>query len=161
VREIVIDASVAAKWYLPAEEGEKQALAILDEYVMGKLSIIAPSLLYYEVANALLVASRRERISEETYRQAVGSLFELALTIQPLEQYWELALKMAVDYQRSIYDAAYLALAASRNVKLVTGDRRLFNAAGAHLPWIVWIEETISKICRAAFFPLQWGVRHG
>ncbi len=94
-----------------------------------------------EVANALLVASRRERISEETYRQAVGSLFELALTMQPLEQYWELALKMAVDYQRSIYDAAYLALAASRNVKPVTGDRRLFNAAGAHLPWIVWIEE--------------------
>ncbi|WP_157832956.1 hypothetical protein [Desulfofundulus thermocisternus] len=32
-------------------------------------------------------------------------------------------------------------LAASRNVKPVTGDRRLFNAAGAHLPWIVWIEE--------------------
>ncbi|NHM26894.1 type II toxin-antitoxin system VapC family toxin [Desulfofundulus sp. TPOSR] len=91
-----------------------------------------------EVANALLVASRRERISEETYRQAVSSLFELALTIQPLEQYWELALKMAVGLPD---DAAYLALAASRNVKLVTGDRRLFNAAGAHLPRIVWIEE--------------------
>lgn len=141
MRQMVIDASVAVKWFLPAEEGEKQAFAILEEYAGGSLTIIIPSLFSYEVANALLVAARRNRITEETYRRAVGSLFELALNTQPLELYWEEALKMAADYQRSIYDAAYLALAASKNVKLVTGDRRLFNAVGPHLPWVVWIEE--------------------
>lgn len=89
----------------------------------------------------MLVAARRERITEETYRRAVGSLFELALKTQPIELYWEQALQMAADYQRSIYDAAYLVLASSQNIKLVTGDRRLFNAVGVSLPWVVWIEE--------------------
>lgn len=141
MRQVVIDASVAVKWYLPAEEGEKQALAILEEYAGGNLAIITPALFPYEVANALLVAARRNRITEEVCRRAVGSLFELALNTQPLELYWEKALKMAEDYRLSIYDAVYLALAASKNVKLVTGDRRLFNTVGPHLSWVVWIGE--------------------
>ena len=50
-----------------------------------------------------------------------------------------LALRLASQHQRSVYDSAYLALAQSKELWLYTGDKRLFNAVGQALPWVKWI----------------------
>jgi predicted nucleic acid-binding protein len=50
-----------------------------------------------------------------------------------------LAFQLANQYQRSVYDATYLALAQSQGIDLITGDKRLFNAVNSHLSWVKWI----------------------
>ena len=51
-KKIVVDDSVAAKWYL-IEEYSDNAIKLRNDYVRGLVQIIVPSLLEYEVLNAL------------------------------------------------------------------------------------------------------------
>ncbi len=50
--EAVVDASVVVKW-LVEEEGSERALRLRDRYIDGKIEIIAPELITFEVLNAL------------------------------------------------------------------------------------------------------------
>jgi predicted nucleic acid-binding protein len=62
MKELVIDASVILKWYLPDEEFTQKALNILHRHVSGETALYAPTILPYEILNALLVAERRGRV---------------------------------------------------------------------------------------------------
>jgi hypothetical protein len=48
-------------------------------------------------------------------------------------------LPLAVRFNRSAYDAAYLALAEGSEQPLITGDSRLYHAVRKHLDWVQWI----------------------
>lgn len=65
---VVIDASVAIKWFLPEKESEK-ALRIRDEHAEGAIDLAAPDLLYYEVANVLSYRQglERKQLREDMY----------------------------------------------------------------------------------------------
>lgn len=43
------------------------------------------------------------------------------------------------QYERSAYDAAYLALAYRLNMPFITGDKGLYNAVGKDVDWIIWV----------------------
>ena len=62
--KLVIDASVVLKWYLVDETYGQEAGKILDQHVAGDVGLLAPTILSYEVLNALLVAERMGRIAE-------------------------------------------------------------------------------------------------
>lgn len=55
-------------------------------------------------------------------------------------------LLLARQFNRTAYDAAYLALALSTNDKFITGDLRLYNAVAVHLDWVLWIGDYSSGI---------------
>jgi predicted nucleic acid-binding protein len=50
--KIVVDASVAVKWFVE-EEFSDLALKLRDMHVNGLVDLVAPSLMPYEVLNAL------------------------------------------------------------------------------------------------------------
>ena len=50
--KIVLDASVAVRWY-NEEDYSKKALLIRDDHISGKVDLVEPYLLIYEVGNAL------------------------------------------------------------------------------------------------------------
>ncbi|MBN1802548.1 MAG: type II toxin-antitoxin system VapC family toxin [Candidatus Lokiarchaeota archaeon] len=52
MKRVIIDASVVVKWFIE-EEGSEIARTIRDKFVEGKIEFIVPSLLYFEVLNAL------------------------------------------------------------------------------------------------------------
>lgn len=137
---IVIDASVAVKWRLPGEGGEAEAKALLLDFLAGRLRLLTPTLFDYEISNALKVAVVRGRISRQEAEQALADYQSYGFERYDFLHLQNLAFQLAHQYQRSVYDAAYLALAETQGVVFYTGDKRLFNAVSALLPWVKWIE---------------------
>lgn len=137
---IVIDASVALKWFLPDETGGLQALDILKKYAEGKVELVAPDLLDYEVFNGLLIAYRRNRLAKKLAEVASKKFLELQIRHEPVKQ--DNLIALALETGLSIYDAAYLGLAHQIKTQLVTADRPLFTNGRKILPdAIVWIED--------------------
>lgn len=113
---IVVDASVAVKWAL-TEPGRDEALHVLK---LGH-RLVAPDLIYAEVAN---VFRKRMKRSEMTLEQAEEAFRALSISIQtlvPSNDLAESALRFALQIDHSAYDCFYLA-ATRPNSYLVTAD---------------------------------------
>lgn len=138
-KRIVIDSSVALKWRLKDEEATNQADELLDDFLSGALDLLTPTLFDYEIANALKVAVIKGRLSRD---EAITALDDFQhYTIQRFEfrRIQIVAFRLAYQYQRSVYDSAYMALAQSEGVWFYTGETRLFNAIGNAFPRLKWI----------------------
>jgi predicted nucleic acid-binding protein len=136
---MVIDASVVLRGFFTDQEGHAEAQALIRAYAQEEVKLLAPTLLPYEVTNGILQAVRRDRIGLEK-GQEILTAFQ-GLGIPTVEVPWQQALELARTHDRSAYDGAHLALAEERGSKLVTGDRRLYNAVKDRLPWVLWIED--------------------
>jgi predicted nucleic acid-binding protein len=139
VKRIVIDASVALKWRLDDEDAKDEARAMLRDFLDGRIELIAPGLFDYEVTNALKVAVVRGRIGEQDALNAITAYQSLGIERFDLRPLLVATFQLANQYQRSVYDAAYLVLAQTEGVDLYTGDKRLFNAVSNALTWVKWI----------------------
>ena len=119
---LILDASVAVKWFT-MEPLRDKALIIRNKYVNGELDLEAPSLLYYEVANALRY---NPRFGIEEVRSAVRALEDLAIIIYDFKgELASRAVELAYRFGITVYDAAYVALAAIRNATLYTADKEV------------------------------------
>ena len=137
---LVLDASVAAKWFLP-REGEplaEEALSLLRRYADGEIQLIVPDLFWAELANILWKAVRIGRISEKAAADALSALLRLDFPTVSGRELAEDALAIALSAGRTAYDAMYVALAMKRGSTFVTADERLVNALATHWP-VRWL----------------------
>ena len=122
MNRLVIDASVAVKWYTREEHREK-ALRLREDHINGELTLTAPYLLAYEVINALRF---NPSLTPGDLEDAVAALFLLGIELEPpTRESMTEATHIAERYDTTIYDAAYLSLAIHENATLVTSDKRL------------------------------------
>jgi predicted nucleic acid-binding protein len=133
---VIVDASVVLRAFFPDEQ-QAQAQALIRDHVSGRVRLVAPTLLLYEVTNAVLQAVRRGRISDEEGEAILRAFEGLGIEMEPVT--WQRMLPLARRFDRSAYDAAYLALAKAREEPLVTGDLRLYHAVRDHLDWVRWL----------------------
>ena len=145
MKEIVVDASVVLKWYMTDEEWGQEAVSFLEQHVAGSVVLFAPTILTYEVLNALLVAERIGRIAEQTTERAFEGFVELEIEFSdPFVEYSDI-LFLARSFHRTVYDASYISLANKKNIDFVTGDKRLYNAVKDKLKWVKWIGDKNSE----------------
>ncbi len=137
---LVIDASVAAKWFLPAtgETLGDEALQLLRGYTKGQHRFIVPDLFWAEFANILWKAVRLGRWTKRSADQAIVALKGLHLPTVPSARLLEEAFTLAVIFDRTLYDSLYVALAITSKAQMVTADERLAHALAAHLP-VKWL----------------------
>ena len=138
-KRVVIDASVALKWRLRDEEATQQADAPLDDFLVGKLELLTPTLFDYEIANALRVAVTRQRLSEQDAVAAFADFAQYAILRCDFLGISIPTFLLSGQHQRSAYDSAYIALAQMQGIWFFTGDKRLFNAVGQALAWVKWL----------------------
>jgi len=135
---LVIDSSITLAWFFE-DERTTAADAILDQ--VTESGAIVPSLWRLEVANALQMAVRRNRIDAAFRDASLADLQELEVSIDPEtdRQAWASTLHLAERCQLTLYDAAYLELAQRLGLPLATLDREL-RAAGSVLgiPLVGW-----------------------
>jgi predicted nucleic acid-binding protein len=137
---IVVDASVAAKWVLPSknEPLASEALELLSRYTKGEIRFIVPDLFWAECGSILWKAVRQGRLTKDAAGTALESLRDRNF---PAVSSWSLldaAFEIASIFDRTVYDAIYVALAVNSNGEFVTADERLANALAARFP-VKWL----------------------
>ena len=136
----VVDASVAAKWFLPAagETLTDEALQLLRRYTNGQIRLIVPDLFWAEFANMLWKALRQGRWTKGAADAALAAMKDRNLPTAPSLTLLEEAFTIATTFDRTVYECLYIALAIRSKAQLVTADERLAHALAAHLP-VKWL----------------------
>jgi predicted nucleic acid-binding protein len=128
VSDVVVDASVAAKWAFPGEDLAEQADQLLEEYGHSAIRFIVPDIFWAELGNVAWKGVRQSRWSRSLAEQAISEIVGRGLPTVPTRTLLPQALAIACDYERTLYDSLYVALAETTNSLLITADRKLANA---------------------------------
>lgn len=141
---VVVDASVATKWFVE-EEHSTNALELRDDYVNGLVDIEAPELMPFEVINALRY---NPEFGEEDLKDSAKALERYSLQLFPLlGELAEKTIENALKYGITVYDSAYVSLAELEGKRLYTSDERLITKLKV-VPWIHHIGEYKAKAPR-------------
>ena len=121
---LVVDASVAVKWFFE-ERGHEQARALLGD----DNPLIAPSIILAEIANAAWKRFRRHEIDRSDADAVVTLMIGPFSDIAPIEAIAAAAAQLSLDLDHPIYDCFYVALALRERAPLVTADRKVWTIA--------------------------------
>lgn len=136
----VLDASVAAKWFLSPKDERltAEALALLRKYVQKEVTFIIPDLFWAEIASAFWKAIRLGRFDKTSAQVALSYLSNCNLPAYSSALLSQKAFDIATEFDRTVYDSLYVALAVQAKTHLITADERLVNSLGTHFP-IKWL----------------------
>lgn len=122
---VVVDASVAVKWYLP-EPGSGAAAELLAAPIVR----LAPDLLATDVGNVLWTrVQRRELRPLDALSIAEAFVSTRPVDLRASSVLLQGAIEIAVSLRCPVYDALYLGLAVAENCRVVTADDRLIRLA--------------------------------
>ena len=123
----VLDSSVALAWLLP-DESNARTDALADRLEQEDAQV--PAIWPLEVGNALLMAQRRNRITEVDFKRCIAALSALPIEVDTTAV---LAAVLSIAQRSGLtsYDAAYIELAQRRDLPLATLDDALRRACKA------------------------------
>ncbi|HYM76488.1 MAG TPA: type II toxin-antitoxin system VapC family toxin [Candidatus Dormibacteraeota bacterium] len=127
---LVIDSSVTLAWVY-GDETTESVNQVFDW--VSTSGAWVPGLWRLEVANVLEMSVRRKRHDADFRDATLADLAQLPIQVdgQTDQQAWSATLRLAVQHQLTVYDAAYLELALRRDLPLATLDEDLRRAATA------------------------------
>lgn len=137
---MIIDASVAAKWFLPGEVYEDECLLLRKEYEDGKVEMRAPILIAYEVLNAI---NKRNDIPARTavkLSEKAGA-YLLNLSVAPSPSHLSRIVQNARSLGISVYDSSYATLSIDLREPLISADRGLLARLSKIKPAPVFIAD--------------------
>ena len=110
---VVVDVSVAAKWFLPgsSEALRDEAFALLDKHDRGGIQFVVPDLFCVEIASAIWKAVRLGRLSKASGLNALELLKQREFPTVPSLKLLDRAFQIAMEYQRTVCDCLYVVLA--------------------------------------------------
>jgi predicted nucleic acid-binding protein len=125
----ILDNSVSAAWCFNDESNDYTEAVFQSVAKDG--GAVAPALWPIELANALVVAERKRRITTQQREAFLKHLAGLEIEIQPLttDQVFHKGIALATTHRLSVYDATYLGIALEQRLPLATQDGELIRAA--------------------------------
>jgi len=132
----IVDASVAAKWFVEEEHGEA-ALSILNE--INQLH--APDFLLLEIDSIICKWTRRGIVTPAEGIGVRDALRRYPIQHHPFISFLDSAFAIAHQTGESIYDCLYVALAPLLKARMVTADRRLYEGLkeSPFEKYLVWV----------------------
>ena len=140
MRKVVVDASVAVKWFVP-EIHSIAAARLLDP----EIYLAAPDLITSEFGNILWKKVRRREITRDEASEILTAFDSSGVETHASRGLLHAAFQLAIGLERTVYDSLYLALAVALDCPLITADARFHSAVassglGSH---ILWIEDAV------------------
>jgi predicted nucleic acid-binding protein len=120
---VVIDASAILSYILPDEVTPKSVMNVFRKYSKDEVIFLAPTLLIYEIGNALKSAVKQKRLNQISATDIIEDFKQLDITFADpniIEN-----IDLSIKHNLSFYDASYLAIALENNAKLLTLDNKL------------------------------------
>ena len=117
--DLVIDASVAVKWFVSEEASDKA-----DEVSASSYTLLAPRLILIEVANALARKATQKLITPLEAAEFVRTLPQFLSGLLDVDDLIEPALQNACSHRHPIYDFVYIEAARRRDTKVLTADQK-------------------------------------
>ncbi len=138
---VVVDASIVLKWILNETDSSK-ALTLLADWNDREIEVYAPSLLVYEVTNALYRHVRKGEIPFYDARRGLTEIIYKVIEFDfPEEPDFNIrAMELGQQFGLpATYNSHYLALAERKECELWTADARLWNSIRGKLVWLRWL----------------------
>jgi predicted nucleic acid-binding protein len=142
--DLVIDAGVAIKWYVP-EVHEQESKRFLD----SAYTLHVPELFFPEFGNIVWKKARvlkTPEITVEEGRTILALLLGVSMTVHAMKPLLEAAYDLAVGLERpTVHDSSYLVLAHHIGCRFVTADRSFYDAfkKGPLGPLLRWVADPI------------------
>jgi predicted nucleic acid-binding protein len=122
IPHLVVDATVAVKWFLPdGEDAVDEAIELLHAHGRGDIVIAAPEHGQLELLSAL----RSRGFAADALPMVADRLLLAEIEWAPLGPLLAETVRLSSAHRLTMYDAAYAALALRLDAELVTGDLRL------------------------------------
>lgn len=133
---LVIDSSVAVKWFL-TEAHSAEALHLLKR----ESYLHAPSLLMLEFDGTLTKRIRAGLLTPSIAREIRGAMKQLPVQFHDFVPLLEQAFELAIETRQTVYDCLFLALAVHLGSRMVTADRRFHDGilTGPLRDYLLWI----------------------
>jgi len=117
----VIDASYLLAFLL--KENNFEVNELMKQYKSKKVSLISTTLLKFEVCNTLKTAILRKRVNKKYAQELLQAFLEYDILEENID--FLQVFKLSISKNISFYDASYLYLAKSKEIKLLTLDHSL------------------------------------
>ena len=126
IKTFVIDASFVLSSLLP-DEKSPEADKLLRKYVIGEINLVSTNGFELEVFNGFRSAILQNRITRGGALAIAEKFLKLRISCENVDSYESFLI--AEKKNLSVYDAAYVFLARSKNVPLLSLDKKLANLA--------------------------------
>ena len=138
--QLILDASVVAKWFLRDEELLTTADAVRTDWEAGRWSLSAPGHLPFEVGNAILRAKRQSRLAERTALEALAAFARLTeeISFQPPHLVVGGGTQLTDALGVSFFDACYLHVARLMGASLITADAAFYRQTASQAD-VIWL----------------------
>ncbi len=136
----VVDASVGAKWFF-SETGEEAASYLLQCLQRRKMKLIVPDFFYIEIGNVCRNRVRKKEINSSAALAIMDHVAQFPIARYPDGDLWDVAFENAIQFDISVYDALYIALAEIYTVPLITADEVLVKICKNRFDFILSLSE--------------------
>ena len=126
IKTFVVDASFVLSSLLPDEKSPK-ADKLLKKYVAGEINLISTNVFELEVFNGFRSAILQNRITRSDALEIAEKFLKLSISCENVDSFESFLI--AHKKNLSVYDAAYVFLARSKNVTLLSLDKKLTTLA--------------------------------
>lgn len=136
---ICVDANVVL-WSLVPSPLSDRAEKLLEDALANQLTLVAPTLLSYEVASVLRRLVHLRALTAGEGEEAFETFSRIPIRLSHRKGIIPLSWRLAKQLNRPrAYDAFYLAVAQIYGCELWTADEKLYNAVRDRLSWINWL----------------------
>ena len=133
---VVIDASVALKWLFDDEADLAPSRDLLARFNRRDIEFVVPPHWPLEVLNGIRTAVVKRRIEPERAQVLASDFIDLGIATTDITPHTAEIYRVAIELDRTVYDAAYVVLGERSGLDVVTADDKLGKAVSAVKPFV-------------------------
>jgi len=139
--KLVLDDSVAVKWYLVQPDAAKAA-RLRSDFHKGLHELLAPDVLTVHAADVLVAAERKGLLDPGEAAPAITDLaFRVGIDLRPVRPLLSRATEISLSTRLTVAASLYVALAEQEQCPFLTADQKIVRNTRNRFPFVVTFDD--------------------